>query len=70
MKRKTITSYINEYFEDDSKPTRATVIRWIINHHIAGEKIGGTWYVYPEKSVEDQQFQDLCTIFDNEVNIL
>lgn len=68
MKRVTVTVYINEYFEPGSRPTHSTVIRWVNKKQLAGEKIGGTWYIYPDKTIEPieddgEKFKMLCTKF-------
>jgi len=52
--KKTITAYLKT-FEVGSAPTRSTVINWIRNGYILGEKIGGNWYIYPVINEEEQQ---------------
>lgn len=52
--KKTITAYLKT-FEAGSAPTRSTVINRIRRKDINGEKIGGTWYIYPTINQEEQQ---------------
>ena len=47
----TITQYQRSYFAEGSRPSRNTVKAWIANDDIYGEKIGGMWYVDPERKV-------------------
>jgi hypothetical protein len=34
-----------KYFEDDSRPSEITALRWLRDGKIPGRKVGGTWYV-------------------------
>lgn len=49
MKKQTISQYQASQFEPGSAPSRATVIRWLEKGQLAGEKIGGRWYVDAEQ---------------------
>jgi len=63
-KRYTITEYMRQFFEAESKPTRATIIRRLNNGQLSGVKEGGTWYVTPEKNTENQELNTLFAEFD------
>ena len=47
----TITQYQRSYFAEGSRPSRNTVKSRIENGDIYGEKIGGMWYVDPDRKV-------------------
>lgn len=45
-----ITEYLNT-FSKPSRPDRRTIIRWIENNQIYGEKRGKAYYVDPNRKV-------------------
>ena len=50
MKRKIkISTYIQTEFEAGNAPAPTTVRRWLAEGHIAGQKIGGIWFVFHEQ---------------------
>lgn len=45
-----ITEYLNT-FSKPSRPDRRTIIRWVENNQIYGEKRGKSYYVDPNRKV-------------------
>ena len=44
-----LSQYLNKHFAEGSKPTRETAIKWIESGDVVGRKLGGNWYVDPDK---------------------
>ena len=75
-KKVKISVFLRDYFEEESDPSRATVINWIKHGDLAGEQLGkkgkngkrgGPWYVYPDaKPIKNQALADLIAEFEQE----
>lgn len=48
----TVQKFIDDNFEDGSKPHKSTVYRWIRRGEIAGMRIGDSYYVESEQSAK------------------
>jgi hypothetical protein len=45
MKLLTTDRWLDVYFEADSRPSVATLQRWLRDGKIPGKKVGGTWFI-------------------------
>lgn len=45
MNLMTPTAWAEKYFEEGSRPSEATMRRWLGSGEIVGRKVGGNWYV-------------------------
>lgn len=45
MKLLTADKWLNKYFDDTSRPSVATLQRWLRDGKIPGKKVGGTWCI-------------------------
>lgn len=41
----TTQSWLEKYFEERSRPSEITLLRWLRAGKIPGKKVGGSWYV-------------------------
>ncbi len=37
--------WLEKYFDENSRPSEITLMRWLRSGKIPGRKVGGTWYV-------------------------
>lgn len=44
-KLRTIKEWVNDTFEEGSKPQERTVRNWLLNGDLRGRKIGAVWFV-------------------------
>ncbi len=63
MKPKMITprAFLNRYFDEDSRPVTKTVVNWIKRGDLAGECIGGSWFVYVDADTGQYLTGDMHT---------
>jgi len=45
MKLLTADKWLQKYFDDNSRPSVATLQRWLRDGKIPGKKVGGTWFI-------------------------
>jgi len=45
MKLLTADKWLHKYFDDTSRPSAATLQRWLRDGKIPGKKVGGTWFI-------------------------
>ena len=45
MKLLTTDRWLDVYFDTDSRPSVATLQRWLRDGKIPGKKVGGTWFI-------------------------
>lgn len=45
----TITVFQNKCFDKDSRPCKKTIMKWIRDGEIYAKKIGGMYYIDPDK---------------------
>lgn len=41
----TPNAWAEKYFADGSRPSEATLRRWLSSGQVPGRKVGGSWYV-------------------------
>lgn len=41
----TTQNWLEKYFEESSRPSEVTLLRWLRAGKIPGKKVGGSWYV-------------------------
>ena len=47
-RKMSIREYLEREFTPESAPCNATVVKWIEEGHIPGERIGKSWFVYAD----------------------
>lgn len=45
MKLLAAGKWLQKYFDDTSRPSVATLRRWLRDGKIPGKKVGGTWFI-------------------------
>lgn len=58
-----ISRYLAEFYPDDG-PTRATIINWIKNGQLRGERVGNMWYVVVESEDSANNVLDLVSLLE------